>query len=116
MATKYVDENLTSKATKMVATKEEHTLFLHWQYHPKDITRQTLGRLYDETLKEIDGFKKMTIYYSRPRNLREALTRTSFSEPDGERVSDLIQFLDPSGIREFQNNNELRSSHARLPR
>jgi hypothetical protein len=29
-AIKYVDENLTSKATKMVATKEEPTLFLHW--------------------------------------------------------------------------------------
>jgi hypothetical protein len=28
-ATKYVDENLTSQAAKMVATKEERTLFLH---------------------------------------------------------------------------------------
>jgi hypothetical protein len=90
----------------MVAKKEECTLFLHWQhwqYHPEDI-RQTLQRLYDETLAGISGFEKMMICYSRPQNLRKALTRNSLSEPNGERVSDLIQFLDPSGIREFQNN------------
>jgi hypothetical protein len=102
--TTYVDGNLTNKAAKMVATREEHTLFLHWQYHPKDITRQTIRRLYDETLAGIDGFEKMMICYSCPRNLLEALARTSLSETNGERVSDLIQFLDPPGIREFQNN------------
>jgi hypothetical protein len=64
----------------------------------------------------------MTICYSRPRNLREALTKTSLSEPEGERVSDLINSLDPSGIRELENNelnqkNYLRnSSHNNLPR
>jgi hypothetical protein len=103
-ATKYMDENLRKRAAKMVATKEERTLFLHWQYHPKDITRQTLRRLYGESLAGIDGFEKMTICYSHPKNMREVLTRTSLSEPDEERVSDLIQFLDHSGIREFQNN------------
>jgi hypothetical protein len=75
-ATKYVDENLTCKTTKIVAKKEERTLFLHWQYHPKYITLQTLRRLYEETLAGISGFEKMTICYSRPRNHREALTRT----------------------------------------
>jgi hypothetical protein len=53
-ATKYVDENLTNKAAKMVATKEERTLFLHWQYHPKYITQKTLRRLYDVTIAGID--------------------------------------------------------------
>jgi ribosomal protein L44E len=115
-ATKYVDENLTCRKTKMVAKKEVRTLFLHWQYHPKDITRQTLRRLYDETLAGISGFEKMTFFYSRPRNLRESLTRTLLSEPDGERVSDLIQFLDPSGIREFQNNeHQLRIMNSAPP-
>jgi hypothetical protein len=75
-AIKYVDDNLTCKTTNMITKKEERTLFLHWQYHPKDITRQNLRRIYDETLAEISGFEKMTIYYSHPRDLREALTRT----------------------------------------
>jgi hypothetical protein len=100
----------------MVTKKEEQTLFLHWQYHPKDITRQTLRHLYDETMAGVSGFEKMVICYSRPRNLREALTRTSLSEPDGERVSDLIQFLDPSGIWEFQNNeHQLRTMNSDPP-
>jgi hypothetical protein len=101
-ATQYIDESFLSqsKSTKM-ATTDKRTLFLHKQYHPSDITRQTLRRLYDKTLAGIDGFNKMTICYSLIRNIREALTRTSLSESEGERVSDLINFLDPSGIREF---------------
>jgi hypothetical protein len=121
-ATKYIDEGLLSrsKSTKMTTTNER-TLFLHWKYHPRDITQQTLHRLYDETLAGKDGFDKMTICYSRPRNLREALTITSLSEREGERVSDLLNFLDPSGIREFENNElkqknyEHNSSRDKLP-
>jgi hypothetical protein len=44
-----------------MATTDEHNLFLHWQHHSSDITRQTLRRLYDETLAGKDGFDKMTI-------------------------------------------------------
>jgi hypothetical protein len=45
-ATKYIDEGLLSrsKSTKMTTTNKL-TLFLHWKYHPSDITRQTLHRL-----------------------------------------------------------------------
>jgi hypothetical protein len=75
-----------------MTTTNERTLFLHWYYHPIDITRQTLRHLYNKSLPGTDGFYKMTICYARPRNLREALTRTSLSEPEGERVSDLIIF------------------------
>jgi hypothetical protein len=85
-------------------------LFLHWQYHPNDITRQQLRRLYNETLAGKDGFDKMTICYYRPRNLREALTKTSLLEPEGERVSDLINFLNPSGIEELENNEPRRKT------
>jgi hypothetical protein len=75
-ATKYMDEDLSSRVNSTSnSTTDERTLFLHWQYHPNDITRQQLRRLYDETLAGKDGFDKMTICHSRPRNLREALTK-----------------------------------------
>jgi hypothetical protein len=32
-ATKYVDDNLKCRQTKMMARKEVRTLFLHWKYH-----------------------------------------------------------------------------------
>jgi hypothetical protein len=116
-ATKYIDEGLFSRlnSTK-VSTTDEGTLFLPWQYHTNDITRQELRRLYDETLAGKDGFDKMTICYSRPGNLREALTKTSLSEPQGERVSDLINSLNPSGIRELENNElHQKTIHATPP-
>jgi hypothetical protein len=84
-ATKYIDESLLSQSK---STKS-------------DITRQTLRRVYDEMLAEKDGFDKKTICYSRTRNLHVALTRASLSEPKVKRVNDLIDFLDPSSIREF---------------
>jgi hypothetical protein len=116
-ATKYIDEGLFSRlnSTK-VSTTNKRTLFLHWQYHPNDIIQQELRRLYDETLAGKDGFDKMTICYSRPRNLREALTKTSLSEPEGERVGDLINSLNPSGIRELENNElDQKTIHAAPP-
>jgi hypothetical protein len=107
-ATTYIDEDLLSRSnkTKISATKKR-TLFLNWQYHPNDITQHTLHQLYDDTLAGKDGFDKMTICYSPPRNICEALTKTSLSEPGGERVSDLINSLDPSGIRELENSEQI---------
>jgi hypothetical protein len=115
-ATKYIDEGLLSrsKSTKMTTTNER-TLFFRWQFHPRDNTRQTVRRLYDETLAGKDGFDKMTICYYRPRNLREALKRTSLWEPEGERVGDLIVFLNPSGIREFENKELKQKTMSTTP-
>jgi hypothetical protein len=113
-ATKYIDDGLFSRVNSTTnLTTNERTLFLHWQYHPNDITRQELRRIYNETLAEKDGFDKMNVCYSRPSNLREALTNTLLSEPEGERASDLINSLNPSGIRELENNElHQKTTHA----
>jgi hypothetical protein len=110
-ATKYIDEDSSSRVSSTSnSTTDERTLFLHRQYHTSDIARQQLRRLYDETLAGKDGFDKMTISYSIPRNLREALTKTSLSEPEGERVSELINSLNPLGIDELENNKPRRKT------
>jgi hypothetical protein len=116
-AKRYIDERLSSRVNcTSNSTTNERTLFLHWQYHPNDITGQQLRRLYDETLARKDGFDRMTICYSIPRNLHEALTKTSLSEPEGERVSDLINSLNPLGIEELENNELHRKTIDAAPR
>ena len=72
-------------------------LFLHWEFHPTDIRRQQIQQVYRDTLgpvleKEI-GVEKLTIAYSNPPNLRRCLTKTQLEEPDGERVSTLVEQL-----------------------
>jgi hypothetical protein len=42
-ATTYIDEDLSSRVNPASkSTTDERTLFLHWKYHPNDITRQQL--------------------------------------------------------------------------
>jgi hypothetical protein len=65
------------------------SLYLHWEFHPKGIQRDTLRAIYDATLSHCNPFHNgMVIAMSRPKNLRDLLTRTTLSEPEGTRASD----------------------------
>ena len=39
------------------------------------------------------GVEKLTVAYSNPPNLRRRLTKTQLKEPEGERVSSLVEQL-----------------------
>jgi hypothetical protein len=52
-------------------------LCIHWEHHPIDISKNTIRRVYENTLKGIDNFKNMRIAISRPRNLRDILCKTN---------------------------------------
>jgi hypothetical protein len=70
------------------------SLYLHWKYHPAGIQRDTLREIFDATLKDCNPFNKgMTIAMSRPKNLRDLLTRTTLNEPAGKRASDYQKIL-----------------------
>jgi hypothetical protein len=61
------------------SNSNEHTLYLHWQYHPKGIQRSSLCRLYDEHLAPFLNYNKMVIAISRPLNLRDLLVRAALA-------------------------------------
>ena len=65
------------------------SLYLHWEFHPKGIQRDTLRAIYDATLSHCNPFHNgMVIAMLRPKNLRDLITRTTLSEPEGTRASD----------------------------
>ena len=79
-------------------------LYLHWEYHPTDVRRQQIQQVYKETLGPLLRSKlrieKLTVAYSNPPNLRRCLTKTQLKEPEGERVSSLVEQLkQPSANR-----------------
>jgi len=39
----------------------EDTLYIHWQYHPLDIKKNSIHEIYNDTLKGHDNFQKMLI-------------------------------------------------------
>jgi hypothetical protein len=73
-----------------------NTLYLHWTYHPRDISKSKLRLLYNDTLQLRSGFNNLIICYSRPKNLRDSLMKTKLEEPEGKRISNL---LPADGIR-----------------
>jgi hypothetical protein len=74
-------------------TPHTHTLFLHQEYHPKDILRRMIRRVYRKKLEVVGGFDRFVVAYSRPRNLRDTLMRTELSDPEGHRASNILANL-----------------------
>jgi len=79
-------------------------LFLHWEFHPKDIPRRQIRSIFERTCSQtlsnsrtLSGKKPsighLTIAYSKPKSLDNILCRSKMTEPPGERVSDSIRAL-----------------------
>ena len=72
-------------------TDPDRTAFLHIQYHPNDLPRQTIRAIYENTCGEIFkkeiGVENCLIAYSRPTNLRNLLTPTTLHQAPGKEVS-----------------------------
>jgi len=66
-----IDHNKTPHAN----AADSHTLFIHWRYHPHGIQWSDLRTCYNETLKQVLDYNKMTVVISRPKNLRDILSK-----------------------------------------
>jgi hypothetical protein len=71
----------------------QSTLFIHWPYHPYGIQRQTIQRIFIATLQPYIPFSKMQVAISRPKNLRDILTRAALDLPDNLSLDAIITQL-----------------------
>ena len=67
-------------------------LYLHWEFHPRDITRYEIRSVFNTTLAPILSkpplaIKQLIIAYTNPPNLRRCITKTQLQETQGEQVS-----------------------------
>lgn len=70
-------------------------LFLHWEYHPRDISRQSIREAYAQTLEPIAqtaplSIEQFTLAYHNPQSLRNCLTRTQLCGDPGAQVSNYV--------------------------
>ena len=70
---------------------DSNTLYVHWHYHPNGIQRQTIRRLYNNILKDHIPFDNMQVAISRPKNIKDILTRTKLIVPDNLCLQTLIK-------------------------
>jgi hypothetical protein len=79
-------------------TQSRNRLFLHWEYHPRDISRKAIRQCYNETLapalaaSPLD-IRQLTIAYSNQRSLRSILNKTQLDEAPNERASIYVDSL-----------------------
>lgn len=52
--------------------------YLHWKYHPKDIQRMTLDKLYNNLLKPYLEYDEMIVAMLHPMN-QDLLTRAALN-------------------------------------
>lgn len=71
-------------------TAETKNLYLHWTWHPKDIPSSSFHSAYKQHLAGHDGFDRLIVAYSRPKNLRDCVTSTKLETREGLKVSDYL--------------------------
>jgi hypothetical protein len=73
------------------------TLFIHWEYHPNGIQRKDIRSIYSNILAPHLDYNKMTVAISRPKNLRDILSKSHLTTPPNITVQGLIDDLHHSG-------------------
>jgi hypothetical protein len=82
-----------AKNSKVKDRNNANTLFIHWPYHPSGLKNSTIKKIYKDTLEPHLNYDKMIIAISRPRNLKDTLTKATLSLPDSETIQHQIATL-----------------------
>jgi hypothetical protein len=96
-----LDQPKTLTPATRDGTTSESQVFLHAEYHPRQIDRLEIQKVFRELcagpLRDTandenipTGIERLTIAYSRPPNLRDLLCRTKMVQPENDRVSTYI--------------------------
>jgi hypothetical protein len=102
LAAERLDRYSTLTPATTLGPTTETQVFLHTEYHPRQIERLAIQQAFREICarpfsvttneREIPtGIGRLTIAYSRPPNLRNILCSTKMVQPENERVSDHIR-------------------------
>jgi hypothetical protein len=83
-------DNITWKQGNTLANTQ-NTLYIHWQHHPGGLQRTDIRKIYESTLQPHLPYEKMQIAISRPRNLRDILTKTTIPDAENINIQGIIQ-------------------------
>jgi hypothetical protein len=93
-AASYIDSKPNQlKVTNHNLSDSPNRLFFFWKFHPKGIQHATIRQLFNDSFQEslLPVFNQLTLAISRPKNLRDLLTKTDLKLPAGRQVSSFIK-------------------------
>jgi len=76
-----------------IQPKEVHPLYIHWQFHPDGIQCSDIWRIYEKTLQQHLEYDSMHVAISRPKNIRDCLTKAKLTPPPGIDMDKIIEDL-----------------------
>jgi hypothetical protein len=76
---------------KNKSNDNDNNLYFHWKYHPKGLQWQDIRQTFNANLRQHIPFERMVIAMSRPRNLRDILTRTALKLPEDFNLNKFIE-------------------------
>ena len=84
-------QQITSAATAPPELNNKERLFIHWEYHQCDIPKREIRAIYNLHLKELVekwlDVKQTTVCYSRPKNIRDYVTKAKLHQAPGREIS-----------------------------
>jgi len=83
----------TTRSSGSTDESNGKTLFIHWTYHPNGLKKNTIKKIYKDTLEPHLNYEKTIIAISRPKNLKDALVKTPLSMPTGQTIQHQINSL-----------------------
>ena len=76
-------------ASRPLTNKER--LFIHWEYHQRDVPKREIRALYNLHLKDLVekwlDVKQTVVCYSRPKNIRDYVTKAKLHQAPGREIS-----------------------------
>jgi hypothetical protein len=93
---KKIGEISTGQPYEKVQQTTDNRVFIHWEYHPKDIGRKAIRDSFQETLAPAlneSGIQinQLTIAFSTPRSLGQCLTKTQLEEAPNDKASSYLE-------------------------
>jgi len=85
-----IESNQYRSQTKL---ENDNTLYIHWEHHPNGLQCKTLQQIYNNTLCPVNPFHNMTVAISRPKNLRDILTKAALHLPEDLLLQSIIDAL-----------------------
>ena len=77
-----------------LSVNPQECLFFHMEFHPRDIPREQVRRIYQESCGDVlraeIGIEQFTMAYSRPRTIGNVIAKAKLLETDGKKVSKYI--------------------------
>jgi hypothetical protein len=73
--------------------QERNTLFIHWLHHPNGLKNSDIKKIYAQTRQPHLNYHRTIIAVSRPKNLKDILTKTQLQLPEGQTIQQHIDSM-----------------------